>query len=100
MPNSARRRNSENRNSPDTTADTNRTLLSANLIEWWKGGQAEQAAWLYGRIKAAEDDYGFYQLDTTGAAPITTEILFWSVVRVVSKTSPYSRQAVIRIDGA
>ena len=40
MPFSTKRRNSENRNTPEMTADTNRTPTTANLIEWWKGGQA------------------------------------------------------------
>ena len=71
------------------TADTNRTPTTANLIEWWKGGQAEQAAWLYGRLKAAEDDYGFYQLNTTGAAPISSKAL----VAVFSPAHAQEREA-------
>ena len=89
MPFSTKRRNSENRNTPEMTADTNRTPTTANLIEWWKGGQAEQAAWLYGRLKAAEDDYGFYQLNTTGAAPISSKAL----VAVFSPAHALEREA-------
>ena len=56
MPSGAtRRRNTDtNRNYSETT-DSDRNLLTANVIEWWKGGQAEQAAWLTGRLKAAEE---------------------------------------------
>ena len=71
MPNGARNKTSDstNRYTPDTLSDSDRSPHTA-IVEWWKGGQAEQAAWLYGRIKAAEDDYGFCQLNTTGVRPL------------------------------
>ena len=90
MPSGAtKRRNTDtNRNYSETT-DSDRNLLTANVIEWWKGGKAEQAAWLTGRLKAAEDDYGFYQLNTTGAAPITSKAL----VAVFSPAHAQEREA-------
>ena len=76
MPSNTRNRgnsNPNNRNTTDPTTEQDRTSLNPTIVEWWRGGQAEQAAWLYGRIKAAEDDYGFCQLNFTGAAPITSK---------------------------
>ena len=94
MPSSKTRNNGSNNNRNNQTVsenmtDLDRTTLNAGIIDRWRGGQAEQAAWLFGKLKAAEDDYGFCQLNRTGAAPITSKAL----VAVFSPAHAKEREA-------
>ena len=94
MPNSKARNNSSSNNnrnnSTEEITDRDRTPLTSGIVDKWRGGQAEQAAWLFAKLKQAEDDYGFCQLNRTGAAPITSKAL----VAVFSPAHAREREAL------
>ena len=72
MPARAKQRsNSNSYTSPDQT-DSHRQVSGSPSPHGWDGNQSDQAAWLNRRLKAAEEDYAFSQLTTTGTIPITS----------------------------